>query len=199
MPVPLEAGGQRRNVVVWKDTCDGVDTGDETADWLRQVLGIPARLVRIADDFQRQTSTTHTDTPGEVGFADGYPLLFISEASLDDLNSRLTARGKAPVPMNRFRPNVVIAGCEPFAEDTWRQVVIDGIGFDIVKPCARCVITTVDQVMGETPDVREPLATLATYRRGANGGAMFGQNVIHRGRGTLRIGDTVEVQIVAAS
>ena len=96
--------------------------------------------------------------------------------------------------MNRFRPNIVFAGCAPYAEDTWQQVTIAGIRFDVVKPCARCPITTVDQALGRIPDVKEPLATLATYRRGANGGVMFGQNALHRGRGTLHVGDSVTIE-----
>ena len=147
----------------------------------------------MPDDYERLTSTQYTSKPGILSFADGYPLLFISEGSLDDLNHRLVARGKARVSMDRFRPNVVLAGCEPYTEDTWQQVNISGIRFDIVKPCARCPITTVDQVLGIIPDVHEPVATLATYRRGKDGGAMFGQNVLHRGCGTLRVGDVVQV------
>ena len=191
--IPLTTrDGQRREVVVWKDTCTAVDEGDEAAAWFSQALGVPAALVKMADDFRRITSTHYTDTAGEVGFADGYPLLFISEASLADLNSRLIAKGAEAVPMSRFRPNVVIAECEPYAEDTWQHVNIGGVPFDVVKPCARCVMTTVDPATGQITDVREPLATIASYRRGANGGAMFGQNVIHRGIGLMSVGDEIE-------
>jgi uncharacterized protein YcbX len=189
----LNQSGVRRHITVWRFQGEAEDAGDEAAEWYSQYLGVPARLVRMPDDVKRQTSTDYTDEPGDVGFADGYPLLFISKASLADLNDRLVERSKAPVPMNRFRPNVVISGCEPYAEDNWKQVTIAGIRFDIVKPCARCAITTVDQSMGASPDVREPLTTLATYRRGVNGGAMFGQNVIHRGTGTICVGDTIEI------
>lgn len=188
--VPLaERDGERRSVMVWQDTVEGIDAGDTAAAWFSALIGMPARLVRMPDSYERWSSTEYTDRPGVLSFADGYPLLFISEASLDDLNARLTARGKAQVTMNRFRPNVVVAGCEPYAEDTWREITIGGIRFEVVKPCARCAITTVDQAVGHSPDVREPLATLATYRRGANGGAMFGQNVLHRGCGVLSVGE----------
>jgi uncharacterized protein YcbX len=193
--VPLaQQGSVTREVVVWKDICQAVDMGDAAADWFSRVMNMPVRLVRIADDFVRPTSTEYTPIAGETGFSDGYPLLFISGGSLEDLNERLIARNKAPVPMNRFRPNIVIGGSEPYAEDTWQQVYIGDIPFDVVKPCGRCVTTTVDQAVGTSPDVREPLATLATYRRGANGGAMFGQNVIHRGCGLLRVGDAITVR-----
>ena len=184
---------ERRQITVWRYQGDAQDEGEEAAGWFSTYLGIPARLVRMPDDVKRLTSTDYTDDPSEVGFADGYPLLFISKASLADLNERLVVRGKSPIPMNRFRPNVVISGYEPYAEDEWTQVTITGIRFDVVKPCARCAITTVDQAVGESPDLREPLATLATYRRGVNGGAMFGQNVIHRGTGTIRVGDKIEI------
>lgn len=192
--VPYSSQNHERHcVTVWRFQGEAEDAGKEAANWFSQFLCVGARLVRMPDDVKRLTSTDYTDEAGEVGFADAYPLLFISKASLADLNDRLVERGKSPVPMNRFRPNVVLSGCEPFAEDGWKQVTISGIRFDVVKPCARCAITTVDQSMGEPPDVREPLATLATYRRGANGGAMFGQNVIHRGTGMLSVGDAIEI------
>jgi uncharacterized protein YcbX len=184
---------ERHQITVWRYQGEAEDAGDEAAAWFSAFLGVPAHLVRMPEDVKRLTSTDYTDEAGEVSFADGYPLLFISKASLADLNDRLVERGKAPVPMNRFRPNVVISGCGPYGEDNWKQVTIAGIRFDVVKPCARCVITTVDQSVGASPDVREPLATLATYRRGANGGAMFGQNVIHRGTGTISVGDKIEI------
>lgn len=184
---------ERRHVTVWRFQGETEDAGEEVAEWFSQFLGVSSRLVRMQDDAKRYTSTEYTPEPGELAFADGYPLLFISKASLADLNDRLVERGKSPVPMNRFRPNIVISGCEPYAEDGWSQMTIGGIRFDVVKPCARCAITTVDQAAGESPDVREPLATLATYRRGANGGVMFGQNVIHRGTGMIHVGDKIEI------
>lgn len=194
LAVPIsQHDGPQREVVVWRDTCLGIDEGDAAAAWFSSLLNTQVRLVRMPEGYERLTSTQYTSEPGSLSFADGYPLLFISEGSLEDLNQRLLARGKAPVTMDRFRPNVVLAGCEPYAEDTWPHVDIAGVRFDIVKPCARCPITTVDQALGIIPDVHEPLATLATYRRGKNGGAMFGQNVLHRGRGTLQVGDPVEI------
>ncbi len=193
LSVPLaEHEGELSEVVIWRDTCLAIDEGDAAAAWFSDLLKTRVRLVRMPDQFERLTSTEYTAEPGTLSFADGYPLLFISEASLDDLNRRLLARGQMPVAMDRFRPNVVLAGCPPYAEDTWQYVTIAGIRFDIVKPCARCVITTVDQSSGAVPVVGEPLATLATYRRGKNGGAMFGQNALHRSRGVLRVGDVVE-------
>jgi uncharacterized protein YcbX len=194
LSIPLaEREGERYDVTVWKDSPQALDEGDEAAQWLSAFLQREARLVRIPESTKRLTSTEYTPIPGTLSFADGYPLLFISEGSLEDLNSRLAARGKDPITMNRFRPNVVVGGCDPYAEDDWQRIRVGEIAFDVVKPCARCAITTVDQSRGVSPDVKEPLATLATYRRGKNGGAMFGQNVLHRNLGVLRVGDTIEV------
>lgn len=195
LEVPLaEHDGQIREVVVWKDTCQAIDVGEVAARWFTAALQAEVRLVRMRDSFDRLTSAEYTDVPGTVSFVDGYPLLFISEASLEDLNTRLAARGKAPVIMDRFRPNVVVAGCEPYAEDTWKQISIGDIRFDVVKPCARCAIPSVDQARGVAPDAKEPLATLATYRRGKNNGVMFGQNVLHRVCGFIQVGDSIAVQ-----
>ncbi len=189
--IPLITGnGKQLEVVVWKSVSTAVDEGDEVAEWFSQILGTPARLFKMADDFYRKTSTDFTEVAGELAFADGYPILFISEGSLADLNSRLTEQGKDAVPMTRFRPNVVITGCDPYTEDTWKQVSIGGVSFEGVKPCARCVITTVDPATGQVPDVKEPLATLASYRKSPKG-PLFGQNVIHRGLGSLSVGDVI--------
>jgi hypothetical protein len=112
---------------------------------------------------------------------------------LDDLNARLVERGSEPLDMRRFRPNVVLRGGGAFVEDGWSRVAIAGIAFEVVKPCARCPITTVDPDLGAIVNKAEPLATLATYRRSPQGKVMFGQNVIHRGTGVLRVGDAVQV------
>jgi uncharacterized protein len=191
--LPIDgAGSGRREVVVWQDRVTALDEGDDAARWFSEALGVQARLVRMPEDSVRPTSTKYTANAGQVGFSDGYPLLFISEASLTDLNDRLTRRGKQPVPMARFRPNVVIRDTVPYAEDWWHQVEIAGVPFEVVKPCARCVMTSVDPATGLQPDAHEPLATLASYRR-TERGAMFGQNVIHRGLGVLRVGDSLKV------
>ena len=122
----------------------------------------------------------------QVGFADGYPILLLSEASLDDLNSRL----ETPLPMNRFRPNIVVTNTEHYAEDTWKTIRIGDITLDIVKPCARCAITTTNQDTAERG--KEPLKILSTYRNHEHG-VIFGQNIIHRNQGQINIGDTVEI------
>jgi len=193
VPLALTGTETRRYAGVWGDHCEAVDEGDLVAEWLSAFLEKRVRLVRMAEEVTaRITSDKYTDKPAPVGFSDGYPLLLISQASLDDLNARLEARGKSPVEMLRFRPNVVVGGEDkPFMEDTWQKVMLGGVPFDVVKPCARCVMTTVDPKTGEVPDAKEPTATLATFRRNAEGKVLFGQNVIHRGLGTLKVGDFV--------
>jgi uncharacterized protein YcbX len=192
--LPLaQARSADRTVVVWNDTVRAMDEGDVLAGWFSDFLGYPLRLVRLSDDADRPVSPQYARAAAQVGFADGYPLLLAQTESLDDLNQRMAARGKAALPMSRFRPNIVVSGSgQPWAEDTWRHISAGDIPFDVVKPCARCVMTTVDPATGTIPDRQEPLATLATFRKAAKG-VMFGQNIIHRALGTLHVGDAVEI------
>lgn len=183
----------RRNVQVWNDVCEGDDLGDEAAAWFSEFLELPLRLLRMPDTFYRRVDITYAPEAAQASYADGYPLLIISEASLESLNQQMTERGIDAVTMNRFRPNLVISGVDPFAEDTWKRFRIGEIEFDVVKPCARCVLTTVDPELGKIVNKAEPLATLATFRRTPNGKVMFGQNVVHRGIGTLHVGDELEI------
>ncbi len=174
-------------VRVWGDQCEAIDQGEAVAQWFSRAMGIPCRLVRIGAGYDRPVDAKYDrGQTAQVSFADGYPLLLVSEASLDDLNRRLAE----PLPMNRFRPNLVVSGCSAYAEDEWQQIQIQNVPLDVVKPCTRCIITTIDQ---ETTDRgKEPLATLATYRRWENG-VIFGQNLIHRTRGTLAVGSPVQI------
>jgi len=194
IPLQRERAGVQP-VTVWHSVCDAWDEGDEAAEWFSSYLNADVRLTRIADDFQRVIDNEYSRRSARpvthTGFADGFPLLIASEESLEALNQRMIERGAAPVPMNRFRPNVVVKGCDPFAEDTWRTIEIDGLTLDVVKPCARCVVTTVDQVTG-IPNKAEPLATLNTFRKEERG-VMFAQNVIHRTTGRLSVGDAIQV------
>jgi uncharacterized protein YcbX len=177
--------GATRPVVIWRDTCPAVDQGDEVAGWLSDFLHANCRLVRMADDFVREVDPTYASSPADqVGFADGFPCLLIAEESLADLNSRLAE----PLPMNRFRPNIVISGGVPFGEDHVGRLRIGEIVFYAPKACARCTITTVDQATGETG--KEPLRTFATFRR-AQRSVLFGQNLIHATTGTIRVGDSM--------
>ncbi len=188
--LPLRrARGETRRVRVWDDECEAWDEGPEAARLLSEHLGTSVRLVRMADAFVRAVESG-SDRSAQTGFADAFPLLVLSEASLEELNRRLAARGATPVPMGRFRPNVVLAGCPAFAEDEWKSIRVGPITLDLVKACVRCVTPTVDQASGSVPDPREPLATLATFRR-RDGGVVFGQNAVHREPGWLSVGDLV--------
>jgi hypothetical protein len=185
LDVALESRSQPTSrVVVWDDDCRAVDEGGDAARWFSEHLDHPARLVRLAGDDSRPLSASSAQPGDRVSFADGYPFLLVSKASLDELNRRLSL----PVTMGRFRPNIVVAGCEPHAEDDWGRVRIGEVDFRVAKPCARCVVVTVDQSTGERG--HEPLRTLSTYRT-VNGQVLFGQNLIHEGRGVVRVGDEV--------
>lgn len=175
-------------VNVWKSQgVQAIDQGEEAAAWFSDWLGAEVRLVHIADGYRRRVNedyAIHADD--HTGFADGYPILLASEEGLQDLNSRL----ESPVPMDRFRPNLVVRGCAPFAEDTWNRIRAGGVELAVVKPCARCVVTTIDKKTLEKS--KEPLKTLGKYRK-QKLGAIFGQNVIPLTEGTLRLGMNVEV------
>jgi len=144
-------------------------------------------LAYMPDTVVREVDQNYAPAGGRAGFADGFPFLLVGEASLADLNARLAR----PLPMNRFRPNLVVSGSAPFAEDGWRSIRIGNIPMEVVKPCARCVVTTTDQGTGRR-DGDEPLHTLASFRR-QEGKVMFGQNAVPYGQGLLRIGDPVEL------
>ena len=152
-------------------------------------LGADVRLVYMPDSAERQISPAYAQIGEIVSFADGYPLLIVSEASLADLNTRIVANGSQALPMNRFRPNLVISGCEAFAEDRLGDVVIGETVFRAVKPCARCQVTTTDQADGVIRGP-EPLQTLATFRDSANG-MLFGMNLIPVQLGSVKVGDRV--------
>jgi hypothetical protein len=174
------------SVTVWDDTCSVSWVGDQAAEWFSKYLGFPCVLVHMADRVVRPADPAFAPAGARVSFADGFPFLMISEESLADLNGRLSD----PLPMNRFRPNLVVAGGAPFVEDTWKDLRIGGVKIRVVKPCARCLVTTTDQATAERG--KEPLRTLATYRK-VRGEVMFGQNAVHEGTGRLRVGDQVFV------
>jgi hypothetical protein len=190
VPFVTEAGGPRRRVQVWKDAVDAVDCGEDAAGWLGGVLGFRASLVFMPDDVVRPVKPGYARETDRVGFADGFPLLLASTASLDDLNARITARGAPPVPMDRFRPNVVVRGCAPWAEDDWKRVTVGDLPVRVVKPCDRCAITTTDQRTGERGV--EPLRTLATFREREDK-VYFAQNGVPDGAGSIAVGDRFTV------
>jgi uncharacterized protein YcbX len=173
-------------VQVWNDECDAMPAGRDAASWLSRLLGQSCELVYMPERSHRPVAPRASAPSAEVGFADAYPFLLISEGSLEDLNRRLADL----LPMNRFRRNLVVRGCAPYGEDGWGHIRIGGIQFRVVSPCSRCATTTVDQATGVRS--REPLATLATYRRIGNP-VMFGQNLVHEGTGELAVGDEATV------
>ena len=185
----VPAQGQTTNPVdveIWGDRQRGEDLGGEAARWFGEFLGVTCRLVRKPDSDVRPVDSLYAGEDDQTSFADAFPLLVISEASLEDLNGRLDR----PVPMNRFRPNLVVGGCEPHAEDGWGEIRIGDAAFRVAEPCSRCAVTTVDQETGGRG--KEPLKTLATYRK-AGGEVLFGRNLIHTSPGTVRVGDPVGV------
>jgi len=192
LPVGRTAAGQGLDVTVWKFTGRGIDCGDAAAEWCTRYLGTPLRLVRFDADTPRECGPDWTQGIRAITeFADGYPILVISLASLEELNSRLP---KA-LPMERFRPNVVIDGVDAYDEDLIHELRVDGVNLRLVKPCTRCSITTTDQQTG-TLDGLEPLATLKTYRNDRElMGVKFGQNAIVVGGvgSTLRVGQSLDI------
>jgi uncharacterized protein YcbX len=189
------SGAAVRPVTIWKHRdVLAEDCGDAPANWLTDLLGVRCRLMRVGADFHRPVLKTQARPGDRIAATDAEPFLVIGEASLADLNARLVAQGAEAVPMNRFRPNLVVAGSAPFAEDTWPRLRIGGIVFRSGGPCARCIITTTDQLTGARG--KEPLRTLAAYRRDPSDpkDLNFGQNLLHETKsGILRVGDSVEI------
>lgn len=184
----IHTSGTPLRVDIWSSTgVDAIDQGDEAAAWLSDWLTTSVRLVHIAGGFKRKVNPNYAvNSDDHTGFADGYPILIISEESLRDLNSRLDS----PLPMNRFRPNLVVKGCEPFAEDAWTRIRIGEVEMALVKPCPRCVVTTIDK---ETlAKSKEPLKTLEKFRRHELG-AIFGMNTIPLNEGRIEVGMDVEI------
>lgn len=173
---------------VWGTTVHALPARSDADAWISELLDQPARLVFMDADAHRAVEPDFATPGDEVSFADGYPILLLSQAAVDALNTRLVR----PVTIHNFRPNLVIDGVEAHAEDTWRRIRIGDIEFDVIKPCTRCVFTTVDPATGRRDPDNQPLRTLIGYRRTPNG-VTFGQNVIPRGTGTIRVGDAVTV------
>ncbi|MBC9725381.1 MOSC domain-containing protein [Streptomyces sp. TRM68367] len=193
VPVPEAAGTVP--VVMPRDKVEGVPAEDPAAHaWCSAYLGADVRLVHMDDPATRRPVDPEYARPGEtVSFADGYPLLVTTVASLDALNS-LIARGdhapEGPLPMNRFRPSLVVAGTEAWAEDGWPGIAVGEVAFRVAKPCGRCVVTTTHQ--GTAERGREPLHSLGRHRR-IGGKLVFGQNLVPLSRGTVRVGDPVRM------
>jgi hypothetical protein len=173
-------------VSVWRDTIEAQRCGSEVDAWFSELLGGAYRLMHFGDRSRRGTKL-FPDHP--LGFADGFPLLALSDASLAALNDRLVH----PVRVSNFRPNLVVSGRFPFDEDGWSRVRVGEVEFDVVKGCDRCVFTTVDPVTGRRSADGEPLRTLAGFRRDEQGDVYFAQNLVPRNRGRIRVGDRVEI------
>ena len=176
----------RLQVTIWGNTVQALCADDPVNRWLAKAIGQPCRLVYMDDAVRRPLDPAYDPGDGIVSFADGYPLLLTSAQSLVELNARMPQ----PLSMHRFRPNIVVDGFAPFAEDDWKEIQVGSVRFHVVKSCARCVVTTIDPETAKSG--KEPLRTLSTFRR-HEGKVYFGENLVPQGRGTLRVGDSVTV------
>jgi uncharacterized protein YcbX/ferredoxin-NADP reductase len=176
---------QEVTTTVWRDTFTAYTTIDEANDWFSRIVERQVELL-----FAGEKSHRYREKVGnEVGFVDGYPLLVISQASLDELNRRSSEHHV----MDQFRTNLVVSGSEPFIEDSWKRIRIGTVELEAVKPCQRCILTTVDTEKGQFKPSKEPLKTLSQFRADESGNAYFGQNLVVRKGGMIRVGDTIEV------
>lgn len=171
-------------VNIWNDVVIAKHFGKDTDSWFSDALNLDCQLVFMNDDSDRFADRKYTAEPKQVSFADAFPFLIIGQESLNELNRRL----KESLPMNRFRPNFVFSGGEPFIEDAWKDFKIGDLKFRALKPCSRCVITTVNQDTAEKGS--EPLETLAKFRKVGNK-VNFGQNLISHETGIVQVGDRV--------
>lgn len=185
-PIVLKEGEEMR-VTIWEDVCEAISPNTDIHEWFSAFLGIQVRLVYMPEHSRRPVDPDYSIDADINSFSDGYPILVIGQSSLDMLNSKL----QSPVGMNRFRPNVVFNGGVPFEEDTWKKFKMGDSYFHGVKPCSRCILTTVDPECGQTG--KEPLQTLATFRK-TNTKIYFGQNVIPADKGAIiKLGDEIQV------
>ncbi|RNL55780.1 MOSC domain-containing protein [Pedobacter jejuensis] len=174
-------------VTIWDDLTNGVEVAENVSNWFSEYLNMPVKLVKMSDKAHRAVDKKYALKNEIVSFADGYPCLIIGQSALDNLNSKL----QMPIKMDRFRPNFVITGGEAHVEDSFKDFTIGEVSFSAVKPCARCVLITVDQQTAIKS--AEPLKTLSTYRSW-NHKIMFGQNLLHQGSGIIRVGMELEIK-----
>lgn len=184
--IPFEReNGEKGEFTIWDDTVNGQFVSDAADAWFSRVLNVPCRLVYMPDSTERGVNPKYAQNK-ITSFSDAYPFMMVGQSSLDDLNGRLADQ----IPVNRFRPNMVFAGGEPFEEDTMGHIRVNNIDFYGVKLCARCPIPTIDQ--DTIAKSKEPTKTLLTYRR-RNNDVYFGQNFVHQGDGVVSVGDAIEV------
>ena len=188
LALEIDPGGRTVEVSVWGHEFQAVDQGERAAEWFSDAVGSGLRLVWYGPSSRRLINPTYSPrADAETAFTDGYPVLVVQQASLEDLNARLAE----PIPMARFRPNIVVGGGTAWDEDAWKVLRVGTMIFDAVKPCARCLVTTTDQRTGARHPHQEPLRTLASFRTLPALGAIFGQNLVMRSPGTLSVGDAV--------
>jgi len=187
---------QYHKVMVWGDEVNGQFCSQKANNWFSDYLQRPCELLYFGKNSHRERKPT-TDNARKIAFADGYPILLISKASLNDLNKRLLANSSNNSPqdisMAQFRPNIVVDDCLPFAEDSWQHIRIGEVEFKVSKPCERCIFTTVNPSNGEKHPQQQPLKMLKSFRQDHNGEVLFGQNLIALNKGTISQGDTLTV------
>jgi uncharacterized protein YcbX len=180
------------NVEIWGEICETQFVNKTVDEWFSQMLSTKCRLVFMPNWTKRNIDNKYAFNKEITSLSDGFPFLIIGQSSLNELNTKLSE----PLPINRFRPNIVFTGGEPFEEDIMEHFIINHINFYGVKLCARCVITTINQ--DNAAKAKEPLKTLASFRM-KNNKIYFGQNLLHNGEGRISLGDTIEVKKINAS
>ncbi len=180
-------GGDIINSTIWHDQCPARSVSKDADKWLGDFLGVDCQLVYQPDELIRPVNPDYANTDDQVSFADGFPFLIVSEQSLAALNQEMQLN----LPMIRFRPNLVVSGCESYAEDYWREISIGEIDFRLTKPCARCSVPTIDPSTGKSG--KEPLTTLNRTRKWQNK-VYFGQNALHDQCGSLTVGNIVRIK-----
>lgn len=190
LTIPINTDSKNKiTVSIWDDVCTALEVSDVANEWFSYALKMPVKLVYMPTDTHRLVDENYANNKEIVSFADAYPFIIIGRSSLNDLNLRL----QQPVPMNRFRPNLIFTGGEPYCEDTFDTFSIGDVTFTAVKPCSRCVLITIDQELATKG--KEPLKTLSAYRTQKNK-VMFGQNLLHTGTaGIIKAGDKIKVQL----
>ena len=189
--IPFSDEGQSLEVEVWGNKYKAISDGKLASDFLSNHLGKKALLVHMASGQVREVDTEY----GRLEFADSYPFLIVSESSLNDLNARISENDGRPIPINRFRPNIVLAGNEPYEEDSWAKIKIGDLPFDLGEHAVRCITTTTNQETAERG--KNPLKTLSAYRKvkigGGKNGVIFGQRAVQNETGYIELGDKIEI------